>query len=619
MGTLPRPAKRARLSEGHSNAELPEPPLKGVKLLYDFMNARELVRKNRETGKGGARLYEGLPADLAQYFQRHCCPNVHRWHDRTTSGLHHLCAAKHRWRLCQTDSERYALKQLFILNFAVWRFIGGTVLFASEVGFLPSWGKDQKAWIRQVVTRAYRHGRIRDLFTDAYKGPGAIRAELSAGDEDSLERVLYNRGPKQVRWAEPDLTFHTLVGKFRLIDRLWEESPSLVDAAAPNPQTGRVEMRRVCEVLSGLPYFGGTVEGRREPGFFAKELVQDLLDTPVFGHRSAVADRFSYSPAGPGALEGLRLIYRRRITPCEAVPLMLKLLAYAHKLWKQGPVNELELHDIQFMLCELQKYLHSGASLRDYAGPPCLQNLPLSLDFVQKRLEEALVLHLFTAKGEESGRIARELADWLGLRLHQGEEIRDGDHVVLREAGSGALLELVNGLLQPAQRKATPFRVEARSGALCGQEGFFLRAPNGAHLGPTSASSAWGAPAQSGRFSEGRELSVDVGKVSLGQAVVLCPKWQTNDSCPKCFKLSLRVRFERDILTKTLEDELLDLVEQVVRLKLGTDDLGQLCALDPGKVRARLIGCEPSWTDRPDWQTRSARLTGNWEQDCGSL
>ena len=45
---------------------------------------------------------------------------------------------------------------------------------------------------------------------------------------------------------------------------------------------------------------------------------EDLLDTPVFGHRSAVADRFSYSPAGPGALEGLRLIYRRRITPCEA-------------------------------------------------------------------------------------------------------------------------------------------------------------------------------------------------------------------------------------------------------------------------------------------------------------
>lgn len=33
--------------------------LAGVKLLYDFMNARELVRKNRETGKGGARLYEG--------------------------------------------------------------------------------------------------------------------------------------------------------------------------------------------------------------------------------------------------------------------------------------------------------------------------------------------------------------------------------------------------------------------------------------------------------------------------------------------------------------------------------------------------------------------------------
>ena len=72
----------------------------------------------------------------------------------------------------------------------------GVFLFSKthgrQVGFLPSWGKDQKAWIRQVVTRAYRHGRIRDLFTDAYKGPGAIRAELSAGDEEST-------GPKWAR------------------------------------------------------------------------------------------------------------------------------------------------------------------------------------------------------------------------------------------------------------------------------------------------------------------------------------------------------------------------------------------------------------------------------------
>ena len=30
-----------------------------------------------------------------------------------------------------------------------------------------------------------------------------------------------------------------------------------------------------------------------------------------------------------------------------------------------------DLHDIQFMLCELQKFLHQGQSLRDYAGPQC--------------------------------------------------------------------------------------------------------------------------------------------------------------------------------------------------------------------------------------------------------
>ena len=30
-----------------------------------------------------------------------------------------------------------------------------------------------------------------------------------------------------------------------------------------------------------------------------------------------------------------------------------------------------DLHDIQFMLCELQKFLHRGLSMRDYAGPAC--------------------------------------------------------------------------------------------------------------------------------------------------------------------------------------------------------------------------------------------------------
>ena len=38
---------------------------------------------------------------------------------------------------------------------------------------------------------------------------------------------------------------------------------------------------------------------------------------------------------------------------------------YAHAILAQ------DLHDIQFMLCELQKYVHQGQSLRDYAGPPC--------------------------------------------------------------------------------------------------------------------------------------------------------------------------------------------------------------------------------------------------------
>ena len=668
MGLLSLPRKRGRSSSQENALKrrlkdtssrvsewcfVPKPPEKGVKQFYEFMNCREVIRLRRKAGLQSASLYKGLPKEFAEYFRRRCCPNVHRYHDRTTMGLHRFCAAENRFKLCQTDEERIWLKRLLVLNFAVWRFIGGTVLFASEVGFLNNWGELQKRKIQEVVARAFRENRIQELFTNAYKGPGAVRTELTGpnADRDSLLKILYNKGPKAVSWSQPDITFYTLVGKFQLIDKLWQESHRVVAAALPF--AGQTEMRPVCEILAELPFFGASEDGRRVPGFFAKELVQDLMDTPVFpGGRRCVKDRYSYCPAGPGALEGLRLVYGMRspIQKRDAVPLMQALLAEKER-WKFSKNGDLDLHDIQFMLCELQKFLHRGLSMRDYAGPACVIGLPLNRDFIRHRLEDAIALDLIGTKTDECTKIAFQLAEWLGFRLSLPRDdcIRSGDYVILRKVKEPiCMLELQDdGVLGPAKEHPTAFRVELPqySQQLRSNDHAFLRAPNGAHLGPvsqaarqprsgTGSHAEWfSAQVESQRFAEARELVVrkvgDPGgtqgePLRLGDSVLLCSEAQTKDETSR--RKALQVRMEPDMLVNELERELKEVVNLVLSSDFLTDELGNLRVKNPAKVRARCIGSKLPPRDlkidrqaEADWTMASFELTGDWETDIASL
>lgn len=538
------------------------------------------------------------------------------------------------------------LKRLLVLNFAVWRFIGGTVLFASEVGFLTGWGEDQKRKIREVVERGVREHRIQELFTDAYKGPAAIRQELThpKADEDSLLRVLYNEGPKAVPNFQPDITFYTLVGKFQLIDKLWQDCYNILSAALP--RAGQTELQGVCEILAELPFFGNSEDGLRVPGFFAKELVQDLMDTPVFkGGRQCVKDRHSYCPAGPGALEGLRLICGCRVHKREAVHVMRQLLASKH-LWKFG--TDLDLHDIQFMLCELQKFLHQGQSLRDYAGAQCVIGLPLDPEFIRHRLEEAVLLGIVFSTADETQAILAQLSEWMGFRLPlpQDDRIRSGDHVILRKVKEPVcLLELTeSGELGPAKENPTPFRVELprRSQALRSCDMAFLRAPNGAHLGPVSqfaAASTPSAPRAAGhpelfsahpgsdRFAHARQLTVQkVGgggtnegdPLRLGDSVLLYSGIQTKDDGNG--KKALQVRMEPEIIIKEMETELKDIVHEVIFWDFDIDETGKLRVKEPLRVRARCIGSSSRMSpELRAWRSSKSKLTGHWATDCGSL
>ena len=144
--------------------------------------------------------------------------NVHRSHDATTRGLHALCASQ---RCLQLSSDESRLKRQIVMNFAVWRLIGGTTAFASEVGFLTDRGEEEKRLIPGIIQRAYEQKRIPTLLTNAYAWPRKMRVALAnpRANTDTLNRVLYNEGEKVLQGFA--ITVLTLVGKFEVLHKFW--------------------------------------------------------------------------------------------------------------------------------------------------------------------------------------------------------------------------------------------------------------------------------------------------------------------------------------------------------------------------------------------------------------
>eukprot|EP00445_Apocalathium_hangoei_P008831 CAMPEP_0203883448 /NCGR_PEP_ID=MMETSP0359-20131031/27552_1 /ASSEMBLY_ACC=CAM_ASM_000338 /TAXON_ID=268821 /ORGANISM="Scrippsiella Hangoei, Strain SHTV-5" /LENGTH=954 /DNA_ID=CAMNT_0050803683 /DNA_START=26 /DNA_END=2886 /DNA_ORIENTATION=+ len=538
----------------------PAPTAVGVKQLFDLMNARETVAKNREAGLVGASMYEGIPEQYAEYFKRYVCPNVRRRCDRPTRELWRFAAADERFLLCTSDEERFHLKRLLVLNFALWRFVGGTLHFARAVGFLSDWTEREKEWVREVVRKAFHAGQVNQMFSNAYESPNKLRVQLSPkADSAKMQSVLYNTGPKSLV-GEPTVTFFTLQGKFAVMDLIWQVSQDVVRAAAPDPLTGKTSWRPATDVLGRIPYFGVSEDGMRVPTFFAKEIIQDLVDTPVFeGGRANVSDLRTFCPAGPGAVLGLCLIFgdvctrMQRTRQSEAVPMMRAILeaAAGPDGWAHGSAEELELHDIQFQLCELQKFWHRENRfnhLREYLGPRLCSMLeaPIHAEWLDA-LEEALVLFgdRLGDVVDEQGAI-RAAACWLGLDVGEedgdascgqgmGRALRHGDGVsfVSRREGSSepVLLCMKGDLLQAVPESTFPdeaarlrggavFIVERLmgDGPVQAQDVVFFRTSLTTHLGPCDEKRVGGlsAPHKCVRYASDRVFRFDVCGATAG-------------------------------------------------------------------------------------------------------
>lgn len=505
------------------------PPQLALHFFLGFINARETVAKRRALGLVGPKVYDHLPPEYAGLLRAKVCPNIRRNKDRTTRRLHQFAAAVVRHQLCTTDEEREHLKRLFVLNFALWRLIGGTFEFARAIGFLTNWGPAERKRVLDVVQHAFDRGIIKELFSAAYQCTSAIRNLLGPrADPDRVQAVLFNRGPK-AETSAIGIAYLTLEGKLKMVDMIWEVASDVVKASLPDPESGKIAWRPVTNVLGRVLCFGTTERGKRLPTFFAKEVAQDLLDTPVFaGGRSSVSDLKSFCPAGPGALRGLQRLYGLRHLPTQgqAIPMMRALLQVLEgpQGWAHQDTGPLELHDVQFMLCEIHKF-RRGGKLRNYTGRQdhFFQDGFLSTTWVGL-LEDAILLS-DVAVGQGGGRsdveVLENVVDWFRLPpwVQFAElPLSHGDQVVLRVASTGDLLHIdEQGMFKaihadPRPRSAT-FLLErsVSAGAIYFGETIFLRSVEGAHLIVHLQKQHFCAPTSSGRYETAAQFSFRPG------------------------------------------------------------------------------------------------------------
>lgn len=93
-----------------------------------------------------------------------------------------------------------------------------------------------------------------------------------------------------------------------------------------------------------------------------KEILQDAMRTSMF--IEGIDDRYTWSPMGPGARQGMNRLRGRasdkkmsELVYMEELKELFEVLKHRLKPHMPQPGAEFDLHDLQFNLCEIDKYL----------------------------------------------------------------------------------------------------------------------------------------------------------------------------------------------------------------------------------------------------------------------
>lgn len=278
-----------------------------------YLNERESIRLRREASLPG-------PWTQDPVLLRYKFTNVLRSNDWTTQWV------VKNWY----QPNRHQPLQIQALNCAIFRYFGSAE-FAEAIGYQTEWEPG-----RIITLARNRLARGAKVFTGAY--------------------IITNGGstaPKQ------EVVVNNYLTPFR------QNLDNLVAIAE------RGSWQAVCEFMQTLPGIGA---------FMSKEIALDMLLTPVLENAT---DKLTWSPAGPGAVRGLNRLHGRPtdspLSQAKALVEMQELLALLAQepeveFSSQKPVTsarqtqglisrfprvgvEYGVTDVQFSLCELDKYL----------------------------------------------------------------------------------------------------------------------------------------------------------------------------------------------------------------------------------------------------------------------
>ncbi len=259
-----------------------------------YLNERELIRLKRERGDPGPWTDDAI-------LGRYKFTNIMRSEDRTTRWL------KKHWY----DANRDADPEIIALNCAIARYFG-SIEFCETIGFQKTWDPEYL-----IETANERFCNRQKVFTGAY--------------------IITNAGstlPKQV----------VVVSQF--LTPLRYQLDRVVALCEKDRWQG------VSEFLQTMPGIGA---------FMSKEIALDMLLTPLL---EDAEDKLTWTPAGPGAVRGLNRLHDRPLqgsmSQPKALAEMLDLLGMLKPhlaSYMPTPGVNYGVTDLQFSLCELDKYL----------------------------------------------------------------------------------------------------------------------------------------------------------------------------------------------------------------------------------------------------------------------
>jgi hypothetical protein len=281
-----------------SGLELNEISPARVGEFFSFINKRESIRVRRAQG-------EPFPWTQDPILQQYKFTNVFRTDDKTTRVLNSTF---------YQNQGRIASDRDCLMNCATFRYFG-LAETALEIGWTDGW------FATSVWARAHARARRGEkVFTGAY--------------------VVTNGG---IKGPKIDVVCDYL-------SALAENSANIIDAIRTD-----YSWEGVSALMAKLPGFGGT-------GFMAKEVLLDTFFTRLWEHegRSGPDDYGTWTPVGPGGRRGAARILQmdggQSISLQKAQTIIKYLTDYQRYSWEY-PQRKLVPHDIQFQLCEFDKYL----------------------------------------------------------------------------------------------------------------------------------------------------------------------------------------------------------------------------------------------------------------------